>query len=248
MAGGGRGDGAKGADGEEGQEARDAGAWGSCGWRRERGQGCGGGSQWVERCPVLREQAQPHGLESACHGAAEKGDAPPWWDCQAGWKMGPDIVALTPSAGPVGQGVPAYVHRVGTGSEIEAAIERLPLPEPRALAEGVNSWLVEDTPEMLSARDAGLRSLETEPTVPWEEVRRKIAGWATTQAARRRRIATWRHRAVSRAEEPGGGGTGAASADGEPQPAARDTGVYARRSWRTLPWTSVRRKFRPPER
>jgi hypothetical protein len=35
---------------------------------------------------------------------------------------------------------------------------------------------------------------------------------------------------------------------GEPQPAARDTGVYARRSWRTLPWTSVRRKFRPPER
>ena len=38
---------------------------------------------------------QAHGLESPCHGEVEKGDAPPSWDCQAGWKMGLDLVALT---------------------------------------------------------------------------------------------------------------------------------------------------------
>ena len=39
--------------------------------------------------------------------------------------------------------------------------------------------LSEETPAMLAALDEGIRSLETEPTVPVEEVRQKIKGWAT---------------------------------------------------------------------
>ena len=38
---------------------------------------------------------------------------------------------------------------------------------------------MEETPEMLAAIDEGIRSLETEPTIPIEEVRKKIKGWAT---------------------------------------------------------------------
>jgi hypothetical protein len=68
---------------------------------------------------------------------------------------------------------------MSTVTEIEAAIEKLTPSEQRALADWLNSRLMEDTPEMLAALDVGIRSLETEPGVPLEEVRRKIAAWAT---------------------------------------------------------------------
>ena len=68
---------------------------------------------------------------------------------------------------------------MSTVIEIEAAIEKLPREEQRAVADWRNSLLVEETPEMLAAIDEGIRSLETEPAVPIEEVRRKIKAWAT---------------------------------------------------------------------
>lgn len=68
---------------------------------------------------------------------------------------------------------------MSTIAEIEAAIEKLPSEEQRELAQWLNSRLVEETPEMLAAIDKGIRSLETEPKVPLEEVRRKIKAWAT---------------------------------------------------------------------
>ena len=69
---------------------------------------------------------------------------------------------------------------MSTITEIDAAIERLAPEEHRELADWLNSRLIEETPEMLAALDAGIRSLETEPKVPIEDARRKIKGWATT--------------------------------------------------------------------
>lgn len=66
-----------------------------------------------------------------------------------------------------------------TVAEIEAAIETLSLDEQREIADWINTLLIDETPEMLAAIDEGIRSLETEPAVPLEEVRRKIKGWAT---------------------------------------------------------------------
>ena len=77
--------------------------------------------------------------------------------------------------GPWGNG-PA----MSTVVEIESAIEKLPPAEQRELAGWLNSRLIEETPEMLAALDVGIRSLETEPKVPLEEVRRKIKAWTTT--------------------------------------------------------------------
>ena len=74
----------------------------------------------------------------------------------------------------------AIVPAMSTVTEIEAAIEKLPPPEQRELADWLNSRLLEDTPEMLAALDVGIRSLETEPKVPLEDLRRKIKAWATT--------------------------------------------------------------------
>ena len=86
----------------------------------------------------------------------------------------------TLAAGLAGQALRPHVGGMSTVTEIEAAIEKLPAPEQRELADWLNSRLLEDTPEMLAALDAGIRSLETEPKVPLEDVRRKIAAWATT--------------------------------------------------------------------
>lgn len=36
---------------------------------------------------------------------------------------------------------------------------------------------IDETPEMLAAIDAGVRSLETTPGVPLEEARQRLAGW-----------------------------------------------------------------------
>ena len=69
---------------------------------------------------------------------------------------------------------------MSTVTEIEAAIERLSPPQIRELA----NWLTDrlttgETPAMLAALDAGIRSLESEPTVPAEDVRKKIKAWTT---------------------------------------------------------------------
>ena len=75
--------------------------------------------------------------------------------------------------------IPPFVGGMSTVTEIEAAIEKLTPSDQRTLADWLNSRLMEDTPETLAALDVGIRSLETEPRVPLEEVRRKIAAWAT---------------------------------------------------------------------
>jgi hypothetical protein len=76
--------------------------------------------------------------------------------------------------------VRAIVASMSTVTEIESAIEALSLAEQRELADWLASRLIEETPEMLAALDAGIRSLETEPKVSLEAVRGKIKAWATT--------------------------------------------------------------------
>jgi predicted transcriptional regulator len=39
---------------------------------------------------------------------------------------------------------------------------------------------IEETPEMIAAIDAGVRSMESGSGVPLEEARRRIAGWITS--------------------------------------------------------------------
>lgn len=69
---------------------------------------------------------------------------------------------------------------MSTVPEIEAAIERLSPPQIRELADWLTDRLLPDeTPAMLAALDAGIRSLESEPTVPAEDVRKKIKAWTT---------------------------------------------------------------------
>lgn len=68
---------------------------------------------------------------------------------------------------------------MSTVTEIEAAIEKLDPAQIRELAAWLAARLVDETPEMLAALDAGIHSLATEPTVPAEDVRKKIKGWAT---------------------------------------------------------------------
>ena len=72
-----------------------------------------------------------------------------------------------------------HVAGMSTIAEIETAIERLSPAEQRELADWLNSRLIEETPEMLAALDEGIRSLETEPGVPLDEVRGKIRAWTT---------------------------------------------------------------------
>jgi hypothetical protein len=69
---------------------------------------------------------------------------------------------------------------MSTVTEIEAAIERLSPQQLRELADWLTNRLITgETPAMLAALDAGIRSLETEPTVPAEDVRKKIKAWTT---------------------------------------------------------------------
>lgn len=71
------------------------------------------------------------------------------------------------------------VDDMSTIAEIETAIERLSPEQQRTLADWLNSRMMPETPAMMAALDVGIRSLETEPTVPAEDVRRKIKAWAT---------------------------------------------------------------------
>jgi hypothetical protein len=60
--------------------------------------------------------------------------------------------------------------------EIQEAIQHLP-PQERA---ELRTWLLEEeTPEMLAAVDVGIRSVETEPKLSAEDLRRKLKGWTT---------------------------------------------------------------------
>jgi hypothetical protein len=69
---------------------------------------------------------------------------------------------------------------MSTIAEIEAALSHLPPEQMRAVGDWIDERLFPDeTPAMLAALDEGIRSLESEPTVPAEEVRRKIKGWTT---------------------------------------------------------------------
>lgn len=68
---------------------------------------------------------------------------------------------------------------MSTVIEIEAAIEKLSPEEQRAVADWLNSRLIEETPEMLAAIDEADRSLAEEGGVPVEEVRRNLRRWIT---------------------------------------------------------------------
>ena len=70
---------------------------------------------------------------------------------------------------------------MSTVQEIQDAILHLP-PQDREL---LRHWLDEtdeETPEMLAAIDAGLRSLREKGVIPLEKVRQNITAWATKSA------------------------------------------------------------------
>lgn len=74
----------------------------------------------------------------------------------------------------------SYRNAMSTVAEIEAAIERLSPQQLRELADWLTNRLITgETPAMLAALDLGIRSLESEPTVPVEDVRKKIKAWTT---------------------------------------------------------------------
>jgi hypothetical protein len=68
---------------------------------------------------------------------------------------------------------------MSTVTEIEAALEKLPPEQLQEVAAWLETRLAPETPAMLAALDAGIRSLETEPTVSAVDVRQKIKKWAT---------------------------------------------------------------------
>ena len=68
---------------------------------------------------------------------------------------------------------------MSTVAEIETAIEQLPLEQQRSVADWLNSRLLPETPAMMAALEVGIRSLQTEPTLPAEDIRTKIKAWAT---------------------------------------------------------------------
>jgi hypothetical protein len=69
---------------------------------------------------------------------------------------------------------------MSTVQEIEAALDRLSPAQLREVGDWIATRLMpETTPAMLAALDEGIRSLENEPTVPAEDVRRKIKEWST---------------------------------------------------------------------
>lgn len=65
--------------------------------------------------------------------------------------------------------------------EIQTAILHLDPAE----REQLRHWLdetAEETPEMLAAIDAGLRSLKAKGVIPLEDVRQQLASWVTKSA------------------------------------------------------------------
>ena len=81
----------------------------------------------------------------------------------------------------VATATPHTVTTMSTVQEIQDAILHLP-PQDREL---LRHWLddtEEETPEMLAAIDAGLRSLREKGVIPLEQVRQNITAWATKLA------------------------------------------------------------------
>ena len=68
---------------------------------------------------------------------------------------------------------------MSTVTEIEAALEKLPPEQLQEVAAWLETRLAPETPAMLAALDAGIRSLETETTVSAADLRQKITTWAT---------------------------------------------------------------------
>ena len=69
---------------------------------------------------------------------------------------------------------------MSTVREVEAALEKFTPDQMREVADWIAARLPpEETPEMLAAIDEGLRSLETEPGLSPDEVRRNIRGWVS---------------------------------------------------------------------
>jgi len=69
---------------------------------------------------------------------------------------------------------------MSTVTEIEAAMEKFSPEQMREVSDWIAARLLPaETPEMLAAIDEGLRSLQTEPKLSAEEVRRNIRAWTT---------------------------------------------------------------------
>lgn len=67
---------------------------------------------------------------------------------------------------------------MSTVSEVETALEKFSPAQMREVADWIAARLLpEESAEVLSAIDAGLRSLEAEPTLTADQVREQIATW-----------------------------------------------------------------------
>lgn len=64
-------------------------------------------------------------------------------------------------------------------AEIQKAILELPRQERAQLWDWLQANEFEESPELLAAIDEGIRSIETCGGIPADEVRRRIATWAT---------------------------------------------------------------------
>lgn len=66
---------------------------------------------------------------------------------------------------------------MSTVSEIEAALEKLPVEDQCKIATWLESRLWPETPKMLAAIDEAEHSLAEEGGVPVEEVRKNLRRW-----------------------------------------------------------------------
>jgi hypothetical protein len=67
---------------------------------------------------------------------------------------------------------------MSTVSEVETALEKFSPAQMREVADWIAARLLPEEPaEVLMAIDAGLRSLEAEPTLTADQVREQIAIW-----------------------------------------------------------------------
>ena len=68
---------------------------------------------------------------------------------------------------------------MSTVTEIETALERLPVEAQREVAAWLETRLWPETPALLAAIDEAERSLTDEGGVPVEEVRQNLRSWIT---------------------------------------------------------------------
>ncbi len=89
------------------------------------------------------------------------------------------VLGLTPARSLALRLIFATFPTMSTVTEIEAALEKLPPEQLQEVAAWLETRLAPETPAMLAALDAGIRSLETETTVSAADLRQKIKTWAT---------------------------------------------------------------------